>query len=264
MESESDVKDLYQKDFDAESYLQMYYNPNSDVYVEGYYLSFLLENLHKTFSSGDVKGDLLIDIGCGPAIHTIISACECFKEIIACDWTDRNRQAYERWLRNEPGSFDWTPVLSIVCELEGDRAKCAEKEKKIRSTVKRVLKCDITKRNPLIPAILPPADCLVTSLCLESACTDLNSYSQAIRNITTLLKPRGHLVMFGATGSTSYKVAQKLFPALNLNEECIKTTLNANDYVIKEMKINPLSPEQKTTFPYLLEYFFVLAQKTSN
>ncbi|XP_069080496.1 nicotinamide N-methyltransferase-like isoform X2 [Pleurodeles waltl] len=121
MEPEFDLKDLYQKDFDTESYFQMYFNPKSDAYVEGYFLPFMLENLHKTFSSGDVKGDLLIDIGCGPSIHMIISACECFKEIIASDWTDANRRAYETWLRDKPGAFDWTPVLSMACELEGDR-----------------------------------------------------------------------------------------------------------------------------------------------
>ncbi|XP_069080452.1 nicotinamide N-methyltransferase-like isoform X2 [Pleurodeles waltl] len=126
MESVSDLKDLYQNDFDTESFFQYYYNPNSEEYTKNPSCTFAIENLHKTFSSGEVKGDLLIDIGSGPCIHTIVSACECFKEIIASDWTDANRRAYERWLRNEPGAFDWTPVVSMVCELEGDRINLAE------------------------------------------------------------------------------------------------------------------------------------------
>ncbi|XP_078538463.1 nicotinamide N-methyltransferase-like [Lissotriton helveticus] len=264
MESESVLKDLYQKEFDGESYFQTYCNPNSDAFAPGYFLPLVLENLHKTFSSGDVKGDLLIDIGSGPSIHTIISACECFDEIIASDWADTNRQAYERWLRNERSTFNWTPVLTMVCELEGDRTKCAEKEKKIRSTVERVLKCDITKSNPLNPVVLPPADCLVTSLCLEAACSDLNSYSQAIRNITTLLKTGGHLVMIGVLGSTVYMVGQKLFPDLNLNEEFVKTTIIGNGYVIKEMKIHYCSPSEKADIANNASYlghFYLLAQK---
>ncbi|XP_078538461.1 nicotinamide N-methyltransferase-like [Lissotriton helveticus] len=266
MESVSDLKDLYQKEFDTERFFQTYYNPNSEEYVEYPILTFILENLHKTFSSGEVKGDLLIDIGSGPSIHTIISACECFKEIIASDWTDTNRQAYERWLRNEPGAFDWTPVLSMVCELEGDRTKCAEKEKKIRATVKQVLKCDVTESNPLNPVILPPADCLVTSLCLEAACTDLNTYTQALRNITTLLKTGGHLVLIGVIGCNNYQVGQKLFPDLHLSEEFVKTTITSNGYVIKDMKMNPIVCNKKpdcANDAHVFGFIFFLAQKTS-
>ncbi|XP_078540095.1 nicotinamide N-methyltransferase-like [Lissotriton helveticus] len=261
MEPVSDLKDLYQKEFDPESFYQTYFNLRSADCAKDSIFPTTLENLHNTFSSGEVKGDLLIDIGSGPSIHTIISACECFKEIIASDWTDTNRQAYESWLRNEPGALDWTPVISMVCELEGDRTKCAEKEKKIRATVKQVVKCDVTKNDPLNPVVLPPADCLVTSLCLEAACTDLNSYTQALRNITTLLKTGGHLVMIGVSGSTGYNVGTKLFPDLNLDEEFVKNTITGNGYAIKEMKINPIFRKGRSS---ALRFFFLLAQKTSN
>lgn len=68
-----------------------------------------------------MKGDTLIDIGSGPNIHQLLSACESFKEIIASDYTDRNHWELEKWLKNEPGAFDWTPVVEYVCELEGNR-----------------------------------------------------------------------------------------------------------------------------------------------
>ena len=68
-----------------------------------------------------VKGDLLIDIGSGPTIYQLLSACESFKEIIATDYTDQNLQELEKWLKKEPGAFDWSPVVTYVCELEGNR-----------------------------------------------------------------------------------------------------------------------------------------------
>lgn len=74
-----------------------------------------------SLSKGGVKGDLLIDIGPGPAIYQELSACEAFKEITAADFTDRNRDYLEKWRRNEPGLFDWTPALKFVCDLEGRR-----------------------------------------------------------------------------------------------------------------------------------------------
>lgn len=68
-----------------------------------------------------VKGDLLIDIGSGPTIYQLLSACESFKDIIASDYTDQNLVELEKWLKKDPGAFDWSPVVSYVCKLEGDR-----------------------------------------------------------------------------------------------------------------------------------------------
>lgn len=68
-----------------------------------------------------IKGDTLIDIGSGPTIFQFLSACESFREIIATDYSAQNWEEMNRWLKKEPGSFDWTAVVKYVCELEGDR-----------------------------------------------------------------------------------------------------------------------------------------------
>lgn len=68
-----------------------------------------------------VNGDLLIDIGSGPTIYQLLSACESFKEIIATDYIDQNLRELEKWLKKEPGAFSWSLVMTYVCELEGNR-----------------------------------------------------------------------------------------------------------------------------------------------
>lgn len=70
---------------------------------------------------GGVKGDLLIDIGSGPTIYQLLSACESFKEIVVSDYTDQNLRELQKWLKKEPGAFDWSPVVTYVCDLEGNR-----------------------------------------------------------------------------------------------------------------------------------------------
>ncbi|KYO36035.1 hypothetical protein Y1Q_0012300 [Alligator mississippiensis] len=72
-------------------------------------------------NTGDVKGDILIDIGSGPTIYQLLSACEKFNKIIVSDYADRNRQELEKWLKKGPGAFDWTLVVKYVCKLEGQR-----------------------------------------------------------------------------------------------------------------------------------------------
>nr|XP_006133694.2 nicotinamide N-methyltransferase-like [Pelodiscus sinensis] len=110
---------VYQAAFDPKAYLEYFKFGEGSVGDE--YLNFALKHYCKAFASGDMKGDTLIDIGSGPTIYQLLSACENFKEIVASDYTDRNRQELEKWLKKEPGAFDWTPVVKYVCELEGDR-----------------------------------------------------------------------------------------------------------------------------------------------
>uniref|UniRef100_A0A8C3FRM8 Nicotinamide N-methyltransferase n=1 Tax=Chrysemys picta bellii TaxID=8478 RepID=A0A8C3FRM8_CHRPI len=229
--------DDYQAEFDPKAYLN-HYKFGEGTWGEEY-LNFVLKHYCKTFTSGGVKGDTLIDIGSGPTIYQLLSACENFKEIIASDYTDRNRQELEKWLKNEPGAFDWTPVVKYVCELEGDREKWAEKEEKLRKKVKQVLKCDVSKSNILAPASLPQADCLLSALCLEAACKDLNSYRAALKNISSLLKPGGHLVMVIVLKETYYMVGQRRFSCLYLERESVEEALREAGYDVQCMEVTP-------------------------
>ncbi|CAM5121614.1 unnamed protein product [Natator depressus] len=227
--------DVYQAEFDPKAFLE-YFKFGEDTWRDDF-LIFILKQYCKTFTSGGVKGDTLIDIGSGPNIHQLLSACESFKEIIASDYTDRNHWELEKWLKNEPGAFDWTPVVEYVCELEGNREKKAEKEMKLRKTIKQVLKCDVHKSNPMDPIILPPADCLISSLCLEAACKDLNTYHNALKNISSLLKPGGHLVLSGDLGCSFFMVGPKRFSCLVLREEFLREVLSETGFIIQEFEI---------------------------
>ncbi|XP_067421834.1 nicotinamide N-methyltransferase [Emydura macquarii macquarii] len=227
--------DDYQAEFDPKAYLEYYKLGEGTLGEEN--LNFVLKHYCKTFTSGVVKGDTLIDIGSGPTIYQLLSACESFKEIIATDYTYRNHLELEKWLKNEPGAFDWSPVVKYVCELEGNRGKEAEKEAKLRKTIKQVLKCDVHKSNPMDPLILPPADCLGSSLCLEAACKDLNAYRVALKNISSLLKPGGHLVLSGDLGCSFYMVGPKRFSCLVLREEFLREVLSETGVFIQEFEV---------------------------
>ncbi|XP_075765914.1 nicotinamide N-methyltransferase isoform X2 [Pelodiscus sinensis] len=233
--------ETYQKDFDPAVYLETYYSFGSSNCPRNEVLELSLKSLFKIFISGGVKGDTLIDIGSGPTIYQLLSACENFKEIVASDYTDRNRQELEKWLKKEPGAFDWTPVVKYVCELEGDREKWAEKEEKLRNKVKQVLKCDVSKSSVLGPVSLPQADCLLSTLCLEAACKDLTSYRAALKNISSLLKPGGHLVMMTVLKETYYIVGQKRFSCLYLEKESVVEALSEAGFEDCVLKLVPRS-----------------------
>ncbi|XP_073095859.1 nicotinamide N-methyltransferase isoform X2 [Manis javanica] len=120
MESSFTSKDTYPTHFNPRVYLEKYYSFGSKHTAESEILKNVLKNLFKIFCRDGMKGDLLIDIGSGPTIYQLLSACESFKEIIVSDYSERNLQELEKWLKKEPGAFDWSPVVAYVCELEGN------------------------------------------------------------------------------------------------------------------------------------------------
>nr|XP_020728454.1 nicotinamide N-methyltransferase isoform X1 [Odocoileus virginianus texanus] len=118
--------DVYQENFEPTSYLD-YYKMNQDP-IGDEVLHFLLKHYNATFKpeysyskTGGLEGKLLVDIGSGSTIYQFLSACESSQEIIATDYTDKNLQELEKWLKKMPGLFDWSPVVKYVCELEGNR-----------------------------------------------------------------------------------------------------------------------------------------------
>ncbi|XP_040193090.1 nicotinamide N-methyltransferase-like isoform X1 [Rana temporaria] len=226
-------------------------------------LKFRLQKLYETFGPGGIRGDVLIDIGTGPTIYQLLSACESFPYIIASDFTDQNRQEVKKWLENDTEAFDWSEIVKTVCEIEGNgRDKWEEKQKKLRSRILKVLKCDVTRSNPLGTIDVPPADCLITSLCLETACKDLEAYRCSIQNITRLLRPGGHLVLIGALGNTYYMVQQKAFFCLSLDEDVVRGAITQAGYTIQSMDIFPI-PERMTRLHVAdtIANFFLVAKK---
>ncbi|NXT88994.1 NNMT methyltransferase, partial [Anhinga rufa] len=225
--------EVYQQSFNPREYLKEFYTFSDSQGQTNTFLMQSLKTLLKMFSLAGLRGDTLIDVGCGPTIYQLLSACEHFEEIVALDYADQNRRELERWLKNEEGAFDWKPIVKYVCELEGDREKWAEKEEKLRKKVKRVLKCDVTKANPTEPVSLPPADCVLSTLCLEAACKDLATFRGALRNIGALVKPGGHLVMVTVLQETYYAFNQQVFSCLYLEKNEVEEAVEAAGFDVQ-------------------------------
>ncbi|XP_056398014.1 indolethylamine N-methyltransferase-like [Hyla sarda] len=237
METAFTDKDTYQDIFDPEGYLNTYYNPIKGILVLDGFLDFALRKLHEAFSTRGVKGKTLIDIGHGPTIYQDLSACESFDEIIGADYTDRNREYYERSLRNEPGTFDWTNVIQKVCDMEKKGTSVEEKKKKLRNTVTKTLKCDVLKSNPLDPLVLPQVDCVMTLGCLECACSDLDTYRNVLKNVSSLLKVGGHLIITEVLNCTSYLSGGKRFSCLKLTEEFMRSAIVETGFEIVDLEV---------------------------
>ncbi|XP_046525034.1 indolethylamine N-methyltransferase isoform X2 [Equus quagga] len=206
------------------------------------HFSFRVTSTHSwAIFPGGLQGDTLIDIDSGPTIYQVLAACESFKDITLSDFTDRNREELEKWLKKEPGAYDWTPAVRFACELEGNSDRWREKEEKLRAVVKRVLKCDANLGNPLAPVVLPLADCVLTLLAMECACCSLDAYRAALRNLASLLKPGGHLVTIVTLRLKSYMVGKRQFSCVPLEKEEVEQAVLDAGFDIEQLLHSPRS-----------------------
>nr|XP_060643397.1 nicotinamide N-methyltransferase-like [Anolis sagrei ordinatus] len=226
-------KEAYRQHFDPKGYFDIYISCESvNSSVCDPMCAVLQEKLHKTFFVDGIQGDTLIDIGSGPSIYQLLSACESFREIITTDLLEQNQAEIQKWLKKDPEALDWTPMVKYVCQLEGDREKWKEKEEKLRRTIKQVLPCDVTLANPLDPLVLPPVDCVISTFCLESACNDLPAYCSAVKNVGSLVKPGGHLIFATIIEETYYIVGPHKFCCLYLTPEMVRDAVKGAGFEV--------------------------------
>lgn len=246
MEASFTEGEFYQDHFDSRAYIDSYYSSPEGNPGEDSLLMFALDYHSKTFSEGKYSGQTLVEVGCGPTIHSIISASEHFQEIILSDYSERNLEEIQKWLRNEESCFDWNPVIHYICRME-IKSPSAVKAK-IRQRVKRFLKCDVRLENPFHPETLKPADCVITSLCLEAACKDMQAYKKALAGLASMLRPNGALVMVGVLGESFYMVNQTRFSCLPLSEQNVKECLKDVGFTVHEFEIfSGPKPENKVS-----------------
>ncbi|XP_075460139.1 indolethylamine N-methyltransferase-like isoform X2 [Ascaphus truei] len=248
--------ETYQSNFDPKAYLATFCSFGTG--RDGT-LNFRLQKCLKTFSSGGIGGHTLIDIGTGPSIYQLFSACESFKQIIATDFTERNRQELERWLKKEPGAFDWSVAVKAVCELEGNREEWQVKEDKVRRAVKQIVKWDVTKDNPLEPVVLPQVDCVLSLWCLSSISRDKEAYRSNLRKFASLLNIGGHLLLFVGFNISHYMIGEHKFFMLSYDEHFLREALRDAGYVIENMDVLP--SKRNTVISDYEHAVYVIARK---
>ena len=70
-------------------------------------------------------------------------------------------------------------------------------------------------------------DAITTSLCIESASPDVPSYAKALKNVVSLLKPGGMLVIMGIYNSSWYVVGDKVFKKLEMQKQDVHNVIEA-------------------------------------
>ncbi|XP_078496178.1 nicotinamide N-methyltransferase-like [Lissotriton helveticus] len=237
MASFSELKELHERYLDAAIIMDTY-TANDSAFLNDSVMQ-MLPSFNKIFTSGGVKGELLINLSCGPSIQWVIPACDYFSDIILGGSTDQCVAVIEKWRRNEPGAVDWSHVTKALCELQGNSDAWPEKQNMLQRKIMHVVKYDINKINPLSSTVLPQADCLILPHCLETHVTNKEGFCRALRNASTLLKNGGHFIMIACLEATFYMNGSFKFPHLCIDECFVRKALSEADYVIEELQVFP-------------------------
>ncbi|XP_063797875.1 nicotinamide N-methyltransferase-like [Pseudophryne corroboree] len=141
---------------------------------------------------------------------------------------EEDKSSYGAENRSEWSEMEeWEENVAIV-----KRDQCEEKDMRLKTAIKEILKCDIEKENITDPVVLPQADCVITAWLLELTCKDKNDYISHLRKITKLLKPGGHLLLLGALNGTYYMVGQERYHIYKNDENSAKQILREEGFII--------------------------------
>ncbi|XP_074080130.1 phenylethanolamine N-methyltransferase [Macrotis lagotis] len=251
--------------FEPRSYLRNNYAPpRGDLRRPDGVGPWKLRCLAETFATGQVSGQRLLDVGSGPTVYQLLSACPHFEDITMTDFLEGNRRELRLWLRGDPGAFDWSRYSQHACLIEGRGESWQEKEHQLRSKVKRVLPIDVHQPQPLgpgSPAPLP-TDALISAFCLEAVSPDHASFQRALDHITTLLRPGGHLLLIGALEESWYLAGEAKLAVVPIREGDVREALSRSGYQVRDFRTYTMPAYLQTGVDDVKGIFFVWAQKT--
>ncbi|XP_035664686.1 nicotinamide N-methyltransferase-like [Branchiostoma floridae] len=226
----SSEQEEYEYFKNAREYLDYFYSDLTGAKCpdEGEWMPWSMEQFHRTFSQDKGYGGRLLDVGSGPTVYQLVSASRVFPEIVCSDFHKGALAEIKKWKESDTCAFDWSPFFQHVAGLEG--SSWESRQDQLRSAIKDVVPCDVFNPNPLHPGMFQPFDAIISAYCLESACYDKgrSAYTQAVRNISTLLKSGGHLVLQTYIGVTYWidKEGNKTPDSLCLDTDFVLKTLS--------------------------------------
>ncbi|XP_040067554.1 nicotinamide N-methyltransferase-like [Ixodes scapularis] len=224
---------------------------------------FFQRELHDIYTSPSFRGKSLLDVGCGPTVHNVFPATTKIQNVVLSDLCAGNRREVENWIQKTPGAIDCSFISEALAAVEGHvdlQSGAKEIEERTRRAIKKTIPCNILDPNVLSKEHRETFDVVFSSLCLESASLDEQTYQKNTQNIGNLVAPGGYLILCGIAGSLEYSVGGIKFPSL-----CLTSTIVTNSLINAGFEVKRWSSLDKdATFddPERWDYVFVVvAQK---
>lgn len=176
----------------------------------------------------DVKiSSVLLEFGGGPTIYQLIAASKYIREIHFSDYLQSNIAEVEDWKNQKQNAYNWSSYFRTTLELEGETGvtieKVQERESLLRKKMTKFLHCDAFKENPLGSQDYEGYyDILSMNFVADSITDNLEDWRKVVKNICSLMKKDGILMMAALKGAHYWHVGNRKFPAVFLTEQDVR------------------------------------------
>lgn len=207
--------------FSPEEYLKEYYSHMSKEEID------LLEFFIYAYSFLP-KNSLILELGGGPTIYQLITASTYAREIYFAEYLDINLKEIKKWLSNAKDAFNWDLYFKKALQLEGSKSDSKNINKRkylLRHKITRLIYCNVFNKDPLGENNKQVFDIVSVNFVPESISKNKIEWKNAIKNICSLIRPGGFLVMTALGSARYWHAGKKKFPAANIDENDIKAVL---------------------------------------
>ncbi|XP_077312253.1 indolethylamine N-methyltransferase-like [Lithobates pipiens] len=256
--SETIHKHYHDDDLDAKEFVNNHFSHGNISIIEES-MGFPIRIIHEMASTGQLKGDKVLDISIASIIYQLFSTSNIFKEIYVVQMTDASFKHFKEWLDNDIKATNWSYATKRVCYLEGNRQGWKEKEDQVRKVIKGVYKWDNHETNGLDPKVVPQVDCVLSVWLLNVISRTKEDFLRNLERFTSRLKLGGQLMLFLVLNMTFYKVGHHHYFCLSLNEtEVQELVIKAGFVIEKSSFIKAAEPSDIVNYSHMS---FVLARK---
>jgi SAM-dependent methyltransferase len=175
---------------------------------------------------GKARYDTLLDIGCGPAIHHMISLAPLADKIKLADYMPENLAEIRRWQRRHPRSHDWKVFTQETLKREGFETSSANiraRQNEVRAKIKSLHILDL--KQPVDDYLIESADFVTSFFVSDSATKSKKVFHKMVKNVFSTVTPGGVFVSAYLGACQRYKVGKHWINSADITEDDLKTTL---------------------------------------
>ncbi|MBF2022436.1 MAG: hypothetical protein IGR93_20665 [Hydrococcus sp. C42_A2020_068] len=238
------------RDWQPQDYLAQYY---VDVKTEELLtLEFLVQSLQNMPTTS-----VMLDFGCGPIISHILPMVPKVQEIHMAEYLPANRAEVQKWLASTDDAHNWRAFALATLRLEGNpnptETEAKAREQQARDRIKSLLPCDVNKPDPLGAQRRGFYPLVTTSYCAEGVTTSKEKWRAYIRNIASLVKPGGVLLLSAVGGAANfYRVGDRYFPCTRLDRQDVLASLGENGFTDIDIRIRQVSDRSQEDYSHLI------------
>jgi hypothetical protein len=216
--ADAEIGDLL-RDWDARQYLDYYYAqpslPDDEVMIFRF-IANGLRDIGRRFEAG-------LELGCGPTLHHAAQLVPWVDRLDLADVQEPNLEEIRRWLRAEPGAFDWSVYLGGVLDAEAGRGgSLADREALLRARI-QLARCDLREPYPLGAAVQYPL--VASNYCIEWVIPDVAGWRATMRNVSSLVATGGWLFLVGVHATDYCMINGRRVPCAHITQDDVRGAL---------------------------------------